>query len=260
MSGPLVTYALNEGVARIALNDPDSLNAATEEMGLELLEMLRKAAGEARAVLLTGEGRAFCSGANLTGAQDLLDDPMRDGGEQLETAFNPVIEKMRRIEQPVVTSVRGAVAGIGCGMAMAGDMIVCSDNAYFFQAFCHVGLVPDGGSSWLLSKAIGRVRAMRLMLLGEKLAAADAQEWGLVSMVVPDADLDTEAMALAKRLAAGPRSLAMIKKMAWDALESDLTDALATERRFQCEASRSDDFVEGVHAFSERRPPSFKGR
>lgn len=163
--------------------------------GLELLEMLRKAAGEARAVLLTGEGRAFCSGANLTGAQDLLDDPMR-----------------------------------------------------------------DGGSSWLLSKAVGRVRAIRPTLLGEKLAAADARDWGLASMVVPDADLDGEAMALAKRLAAGPRSLAMIKKMAWDALESHLTDALATERRFQCEASRSDDFVEGVHAFSERRPLSFKGR
>lgn len=255
----LVSYTLDGVIARIALNDPATLNAATEAMGLELLAALQRASGEARCVILTGEGRAFCSGANLEGAHDLLADPERDGGAQLETAFNPIILAMRGMEQPIVTAVRGAVAGVGCGIAMAGDVIVCSESAYFFHAFCHVGLVPDGGSSWLLSKAIGRVRAMRLMLLGEKLSAAEALDWGLASMVVPDAELDGKALDIARSLAAGPRSLGLIKKLAWDALESDLPSALHAERRGQCDASRSSDFVEGVTAFLERRSPQFSG-
>lgn len=259
MTSHLVTYSLDDGIARIALNDPSRLNAATEAMGMELLAALQRAATEARAVLLTGEGRAFCSGANLTDAVELLADPLRDGGAQLESAFNPVVMTMRGMTQPIVTAVRGAVAGVGCGIAMAGDVIICSDTAYFFHAFCHVGLVPDGGSSWLLSKAIGRVRALRLMLLGEKLTAKDALDWGLVSMIVSDADLDDRAKELTLSLGMGPQSLAMIKKLAWNALESDLSAALHAERLAQCEASRSDDFVEGVMAFTERRKPNFRG-
>ncbi|AZI36992.1 putative enoyl-CoA hydratase [Caenibius tardaugens NBRC 16725] len=260
MNGALVTYALADGVARIALNDPATLNAASEAMGMELLAALRRAGAEARAVILTGEGRAFCSGANLDDAAELIADPLRDGGAQLERTFNPVIEEMRRMTQPVVVALRGAVAGVGCGIAMAGDIILCSENAYFFFAFPHVGLVPDGGSSWLLSKAIGRVRAMRLMLLGEKLAAADAFDWGLISRIVPDAALDEEAQTLARNLASGPHSLALIKQLAWKAQESDLAEALAAERIGQCEAGRSEDFIEGMQAFRERRKPVFKGR
>lgn len=260
MSAPLVTYDLADGVARIALNDPARLNAATEDMGAALLAALHRAADEARAVLLLGEGRAFCSGANLADAAELIADPQRDGGAQLERAFNPVIMAMREMRQPVVIAVRGAAAGVGCGIAAAGDVIVCADNAYFFYAFRHVGLVPDGGSSWLLGKAIGRVRAMRLMLLGEKLPAAEALAWGLVTRVVADADLDDDSIRIARDLAAGPSSLALIKRLAWDALETDLRTALAAERAGQREASRSADFVEGVSAFAERRSPVFKGR
>jgi 2-(1,2-epoxy-1,2-dihydrophenyl)acetyl-CoA isomerase len=229
-------------------------------MAAELLDALQRAAREARAVLLTGEGRAFCSGANLADALPLLDDPMRDGGGQLERTVNPVILAMRAMEQPIVTAVPGVAAGVGCGLAMAGDVILCGESGYFFYAFRHVGLVPDGGSSWLLAKAIGRVRAMRLMLLGEKLGAAEALAWGLVSRIVPDAELQAAARQLAESLAAGPKCLGMIKRMAWDASEADLETALQTERRLQCDASRTEDFVEGVTAFAEKRKPQFKGR
>lgn len=227
---------------------------------MELLAALWRASKEARAVVLTGEGRAFCSGANLDDAAALIADPMRDGGAQLERTFNPVVLEMRRMTQPIIVAARGAIAGVGCGIAMAGDVILCSESAYFFFAFPHVGLVPDGGSSWLLSKAVGRVRAMRLMLLGEKLRAAEALDWGLISQIAPDDGLEEEAMVLAANLAAGPHSLGLIKRLAWDALESDLGRALEAERIGQCEASRSEDFIEGMHAFKERRKPAFNRR
>lgn len=259
MSEPLVTYALADGVARIALNDPKRLNAISEEMGGVLLDCLRKAAGEARAVIVTGEGKAFCSGANLDDAVELLKDPEPDGGGQLERVFNPAVLAMRDMDQPVITAIRGVTAGVGCGIAMAGDLIVCSETAFFFHAFSKVGLVPDGGSSWLLSRAIGRVRAMRLMLLGERLGAQQAFEWGLVSQVVPDAELDSTVMDLAKALAKGPKSLATIKRLAWQGLESDLETALAAERIGQGNATKTQDFREGTQAFFDRREPRFTG-
>jgi len=167
---------------------------------------------------------------------------------------------MRAMDQPIVTAARGVIAGVGCGIALAGDIIVCAENAYIFPAFRHVGLVPDGGATWLLSKAVGRVRAMQLMLLGEKLPASLALEWGLVTQVVADGLLDATAREIARGLASGPQSLGMIKRLAWDGLESTLNAALGAERASQCLASRSDDFVEGVSAFLERRRPAFKGR
>jgi len=260
MSYQHILYSVEDGVARIALNDPKTMNGVTEPMGHELVDAFDRAAKDARAVLLTGEGRGFCSGANLAAAQDMLDDPMRDVGGQLDRAFNAVILAIKRMEQPVVTSIRGAAAGYGAGLAAAGDIVLMADNAYFFCAFCHVGLVPDGGATWLLAQAVGRVRAMRMMLLGDKIDAATALDWGLATKVVPEADLDAEAMAMAKRLASGPRSLGLIKRMAWDALDSTIETALQTERRSQRDAGRTEDFVEGVTAFLEKRQPSFQGR
>lgn len=247
-------------VAFIRLNDPDVLNAMSATLGEELLRALRQAAGEARAILLGSVGRAFCSGANLGDGGFDLDDPERDAGSRLEAIFNPMILEMRASRLPIVTAVRGAAAGVGCGIACAGDLIVAGEGAYFFQAFRHVGLAPDGGSTYLLSKAIGRVRAMEMMLLGTKLPAPQALDWGLVNRVVPDDLVDEEALALATELARGPRSLGFIKASAWAALESSLEEQLATERRLQREAGRTDDFVEGVMSFREKRPPAFKGR
>lgn len=260
MDYKLITYAVQDGVARIALDDAATMNAVGPEMGLELVDAFDRAANEARAVLLTGEGKAFSSGGNLATAAAMLDDPRRDFGEQLDVSLNAVLIAIKRLEMPVVTAVRGAAAGYGAGLAAAGDIVIMGESSYFYLAFRHVGLVADGGATWLLSKAIGRVRAMQLMLLGEKLKADRALEWGLATKVVPDDELDDAAMTMARELAAGPRSLGMMKRMAWDALDASFETALTTERRLQRDAGRSEDFVEGVTAFGEKRKPSFKGQ
>lgn len=255
-----VLYEKVGDVAVIRMNDPDVLNAMSATLGTELLDALRTAAGEARAIMLGSVGRAFCSGANLADGGFDLDDPERDAGARLETIFNPMILEMRACPLPIVTAVRGAAAGVGCGIACAGDLVLAGEGAFFYQAFRHVGLTPDGGSTYLLSKAIGRVRAMEMMLLGTRLRAPQALEWGLVNRVVPDAMVDEEALALAAELAQGPRSLGFIKASAWAALESSLEEQLARERHYQREAGRTADFLEGVASFREKRPAEFHGR
>lgn len=255
-----VLYEKIGDVAFIRLNDPAVLNAMSATLGEELLDALRRAENDARAILLGSVGRAFCSGANLGDGGFELDDPERDVGANLETVFNPMILEMRASKLPIVTAVRGTAAGVGCGIACAGDLIVAGEGAFFFQAFRHVGLTPDGGSTYLLSKAIGRVRAMEMMLLGTKLYGPQALEWGLVNRVVPDDKVDEEGLKLATELARGPRSLGLIKASAWAALESSLADQLETERGYQRDAGRTEDFVEGVASFREKRPAAFKGK
>ncbi|MGE3691042.1 MAG: enoyl-CoA hydratase-related protein [Novosphingobium sp.] len=255
-----VLYSLHDGVARISMNDPATRNAASVQMGEELIDAFNRAAAESRAVLFTGEGKGFNSGANLADAEGLIDDPLRDVGFLLDRYFNPLVVQMKEMQQPVVTAVRGAAAGVGAGLAMAGDLIVCGESGFFLQAFRHVGLSPDGGSSWLLTQAVGRVRAMELMLLGERLPAAKALEWGLVNYVVPDEEVESKGMELARMLAQGPRSLGIIKHVAWSAADMSLEEALIHERLHQKEATRTEDFVEGVTAFAAKRQPEFKGR
>lgn len=255
-----ILYSLDGGVARIALNDPATLNAGSETMGRELVAALDRASHEARAILLTGEGKGFCSGANLSDAKAMLDDPMRDVGALLDIAFNRVIVAMKNSPLPIVTAVRGPAAGVGCGIATAGDIIVCGEGSYFLQAFRNVGLVSDGGSSWLLSRAIGRVRALQMMLLGERIYGQQALDWGLVTKLVPDDEVESAAMEIAQGLATGPASLALIKRNAWAAEDASLETAMQNERLAQRDASRTEDFVEGVTAFGAKRKPEFKGR
>jgi 2-(1,2-epoxy-1,2-dihydrophenyl)acetyl-CoA isomerase len=182
-------------------------------------------------------------------------------GVLLDDVFNPMIRRLRDLPVPLVTAVRGAAAGVGCSIALMGDVIVAGRGAYFLQAFCNIGLVPDGGSAYLLSRAIGRVRAMELMLFGERFPADKAFDAGLVTRLVDDDEVDAVALELAHRLAQGPtRALSLIRKAAWAALDSGLDDQLDYERQLQCDAGRHEDFIEGVTAFVEKRPARFSGR
>lgn len=262
-----IKVEVTDGVAVITLNDPGTMNAAGLNLAGELSHAFSNiAAGyvSARAIVLTGEGRGFCSGANLAGggasARELDVDGKPDAGRALETVYNPLVTQMRDCPLPVVTAVNGAAAGVGCSLALLGDLIVAGESAYFLQAFRRIGLVPDGGSTYLLPRAIGRARAMEMALLGEKIGAAKALEWGLVNRVVPDADLRATAIELAKELANGPASLGAIRKLIWESLDTDWTGQLQAERKAQKIAGKSEDFIEGVSAFLQKRVAAFKGR
>lgn len=248
-----VRYALDGAVAIVTLDDPPTLNALNADRAAAIRDGLERAAGEARAVLLTAAGRAFCSGTSLAG------DGFGDPGAILGEHYNPLIEAMRDSPLPIVVAARGAIAGIGCSLALMGDIILVSDTAYFLQAFRGIGLVPDGGSAFLLSRAVGRTRAMEMMLLGERLPAATALAWGLVNRVVADDALDAAGLAMAEGLADGPKSLGLIRRAAWAALECGLTDQLAGEVRDQRVAAATADCAEGIAAFREKRKPVFRG-
>lgn len=261
MAGSTVIMSMAGDVATIRLNDPARLNAITLEMVEELEKAIDQAALTARALILTGEGRAFCAGANLGGGLTPTDgDGRPDAGSSLETHVNPLMTKLRNLPFPWISAVRGAAAGVGCSLALAADIVITSETAYFMQAFARIGLVPDGGSTWLLARAVGRVRAMEMMLLGERISAAKALDWGLVNTVVADDQLDAEAMTLATRLAAGPtRSLGLIRKAGWAAADMGWEDTLTNERNLQREAGYTADHAEGVAAFLEKRPARFTG-
>ncbi|MCX7567922.1 enoyl-CoA hydratase-related protein [Sulfitobacter sp. F26169L] len=244
-------------VCIIRLNNPDALNAMDMEMAVALRDTLRTEATSAGAIILAGDARAFCSGANLSGdiapkGSDL------DAGLALEDAYNPLMETIRALPVPFVTAVRGAAAGVGASLALSGDIIVAGRSAYFLEAFARIGLVPDGGAAWLLTRAVGRVRAMKMMLLAEKLYAEQAFEWGLISELAEDDAVEEVALKLAQKLAAGPtRALALTRQSAWAACDASFTESIQLERNFQREAGQHPDFAEGVAAFREKRPARF---
>jgi 2-(1,2-epoxy-1,2-dihydrophenyl)acetyl-CoA isomerase len=259
-----IKLATEDGVALVTLSDPGTMNAAGGDTVTELTDAFKRIAaeGQARAVVMTGEGRGFCSGANLAanpgGAPAEGGRP--DAGAGLKAIYNPFVTLLRDYDLPIVTAVNGAAAGVGCSLALMGDIIVAGESAYFLQAFRRIGLVPDGGSTYLLPRLIGKARAMEMALLGEKISAAKALEWGLINRVVPDAELMPTAMALASELAKGPRAIGMIRKLMLTALDADWDDALTTEADTQTVAGRTDDFREGVKAFLQKRPAQFQGR
>jgi 2-(1,2-epoxy-1,2-dihydrophenyl)acetyl-CoA isomerase len=263
MSDTKVKVEMDGDVAVLTMSDPATMNAAGVDMAEDLTAAMKSVTegdAPARAIVLTGEGRGFCSGANLTAVGSRAANAPRDTGDALKTIYNPLVRFIRDLPFPLVTAVNGAAAGIGCSFALLGDIIVAGESAYFLQAFRRIGLVPDGGSTYLLPRMIGKARAMEMAMLGERLPAAKALEWGLINRCVPDAELMPTALGLAHELAKGPKSLSLIRKAIWASLDAEFADQLEHERHAQAEAGRSEDFAEGVAAFLQKRPAVFKGR
>ena len=261
MSGRYDTVRLErtaENLAIVTFARPDRLNALTEQLLDETRFAINEAiATGARAILLTGEGRAFCSGADLATSGGVPDDL----GAALEAHFNPLVETIFAAPVPIVAAVNGPAAGAGASIALACDIVVAARSAYFLQAFVNIGLIPDAGATWILPRLVGRAHALEMMMLGERISADQALAWGLIARVVDDEHIVSEGIALATRLAQGPTlALGLIRKLAREAETATITEALAGERNGQRDAGRSEDFRNGIMAFLAKQQPRFTGR
>ncbi|MGB2220544.1 MAG: enoyl-CoA hydratase/isomerase [Henriciella sp.] len=253
-----ITYSVADDIAVIAFNDAATMNAAGLDTVEEMLLALELAADEARCTIITGEGRAFCSGANLSANTGTAEQGKPDAGKALDSHYNPLIKMMKTHPHPIITAINGAAAGVGCSIGLMGDFIIAGKSGYFLQAFRRIGLVPDGGSTYLLTRMIGRAKAMQMTLFGEKLFADTALEWGLINQVVEDDALMATARAHARTLADGPtQALSLIRELIWDAHDNDFDSQLQSERFSQRTAGRHPDFREGVMAFLQKRPAKF---
>ncbi len=259
-----VNLLRRQGVAKLELNRPETRNAWNGQLGADLRHAVEATAADpdVRCVLLTGAGPGFSSGADLKDPEPLTTpDGRLDLQRALTERYHPIITGLRTMEKPVVSAVHGGAVGIGLSLALAADLVICAQSAYFLLAFVNVGLVPDGGSSAFVANRIGVTRACELAMLGERLPADRALAWGLVNRVVADAELEAEGEALAARLATGPtRSYAGTKRQlnAWT--QRGLEEQLELEAAVQGELAGSEDFAEGVAAFVQKRQPSFRGR
>lgn len=261
-----ILYSVTDAVALIRFNRPQALNAMTLGLMQELGQAFTAAAENpaVKAIVLTGEGRGFCSGADLSAsmAKPPLDaQGQLDLGRALQDHYNPLVLQMRAIPKPVIAAVNGMAAGAGASLALMADLTVAARSAYFLQAFVNVGLIPDAGGTWLLPRSVGPQRAMGLALLGERLPAEQALDWGLIWQVTDDEQLMPTALALAQRLASGPAvAIERIKRSIHAAAQNPLERQLDLERDLQRECGRSQDFMEGVMAFMQKRKANFKGR
>jgi 2-(1,2-epoxy-1,2-dihydrophenyl)acetyl-CoA isomerase len=264
MAYDTITLEQTDGVAVLKFNRPKSLNGLTTAMMDEVdhaLDAILAPNSGSRCVLLTGEGRGFSSGADLAAGVTDAGAGKIDAGRILETHFNPLFERLMSMPVPLVTAVNGPAAGAGCSFAIAGDIVIAAKSAYFLQAFVNIGLVPDMGSTWLLPRLVGKARAQAMMMLGEKVSAETALDWGMIYQVVEDADLMSTAMAVARKLAAGPTStIGLIRRQMRASFENGLTQQLRLEREYQLTAGLTSDFAEGVSAFLQKRPAAFTGK
>jgi 2-(1,2-epoxy-1,2-dihydrophenyl)acetyl-CoA isomerase len=254
--------ASNGAELRIELNRPESMNAWDVQLGLDLRAAVEAAAEDdsVRAVTITGAGRGFSSGADLKAGFEPTPEGHPDVGAALRDRYHPIITTIRRMPKPVLAAVNGPAVGIGCSLALACDLVVARESAYFLLAFVNIGLVPDGGSSLFIPARVGATRAAEMAMLGERISAPQALDWGLINRVAADDGFEADVDALAERLATGPtRSYAGAKRQlnAW--MYARMDEQLELEAATQQEMAASGDFMEGVQAFLGKRPPAFKG-
>ncbi len=258
-----IHLTIDAGIARLTLNRPQALNALNRLMLTEFTQALDQIRDtkHARVVVISGSGRGFCSGADISESSSSDSTELHDSGAVLEQWYNPLIERLFALPIPIVAAVHGAAAGAGCMIALAADFVLAGSSAYFLQAFVKIGLIPDAGSLWLLPRIVGRARALEMMMLGERIPADTAIAWGLIFKVVPDETLQAEADSVAARLARGPtRAYGWIRQGVRAGMEQSLSQTLATERGLQYLAGRTEDYAEGVAAFRAKRTPQFKGQ
>ena len=257
-----ILYETQDGVARITLNDPDRLNPITRPMLREIRVALGRIEEDetVRVLVLTGAGRGFCSGQDLTEAVVQTASPAETVAESLDEFYHPMIDALRALRVPTIAAINGIAAGAGANIALHCDLVVAAQSASFVEAFTRIGLVPDCGGTWLLPRLIGEARSRALMLLAEPLSAEEAVAWGLIYRAVPDDSFAAEVQALAARLAKGPtRAYTMIREALDSGASHGLSAQLDVERALQAQAAGSADFREGVTAFSEKRAPRFIG-
>jgi len=258
-----IRVELSDGVQAITLNRPEVLNSFNLAMARELQDALAVAAADdaIRAVLITGEGRGFCAGQDLAAVPQDDSSTRPDLGETVRAQYNPIIRAIRRLEKPVICAVNGVAAGAGANLAFACDLVLASTEATFIQSFSRIGLIPDSGGTFFLPRLVGFARASGLFLLGGKASAAQAKEWGLIWETCEPAALMPQAQLLARTLATQPtRGFGLTKQALNASLMNDLDAQLDLEADLQAAAGRTDDFIEGVAAFREKRAPNFTGR
>lgn len=262
-SDKTILLTIAEGVATVTLNRPDRLNSFTAAMHEELREAIAELRDDkaVRCLLLTGAGRGFCAGQDLSDRAVAPGAQGPDLGASIETNYNPLVRSLRSLPMPVVCAVNGVAAGAGANIALACDIVLAARSASFIQAFCKIGLIPDSGGTWTLPRLVGHARAIGLAMLGDKVSAEQAEAWGMIWKTVDDDKLMEEAGALARHLASQPtHGLALIKQALNASSANDLDTQLDLERDLQREAGRSRDYREGVAAFVEKRVPKFEGR
>lgn len=257
-----IEFEVSEGVALLTLNRPRALNSFNDEMHAEVREALKIVRKQAaiRCLVLTGSGRGFCAGQDLSDRMSSPDQPVPDLGPLIEKNYNPLVKSLMGLEMPVICAVNGVAAGAGANIALACDIVLAARSASFIQAFCKIGLIPDSGGTWILPRAVGMARAKGLSLLGDKLSAEQAEAWGMIWKCVDDDQLMDQAMSMARHFATQPtRGLALIKRALHASAAHTIEQQLDLEKDLQILAGRTHDYAEGVAAFIGKRKPDFKG-